>query len=84
MDAALEYDYQAPLDYALVDITAEALMIGDTIVSHGHIPLRVTDVRTRVSGFIVAAYESLPGTGHRLYSVTTPLTVLRQNAEQAH
>lgn len=82
MDAALQYDYQAPLDFDLLQLAGEALRVGDTVVAEGLIPLPITEVRDPVAGFIVARYDGvIPG--FRLYCPTQILSVLRK-IEQPH
>lgn len=84
MNATLHYDYQAPLESELLDIAAGGLMVGDTIVADGSIPLRVTEVRSKVAGFITAGYSCTAGSGFRTFAAGQMVTVLRTSIIGAH
>lgn len=84
MYGSLHYDYQAPLEHELLELQALRLIVGDTIVADGAIPLRVTDVRPVVDKFITVGYECAAGSGFRTFAVATMVTVLRYSMTVAH
>ena len=84
MHGSLHYDYQAPADCEIREITACGLKAYDVIVADGRIPLHITEVRPMVAGFVTAAYICTAGVGFRTFAAGQRLEVLRSLMTEAH